>query len=194
MGRDRRYRCVDSGEGITIPMSSPAWEARLEEIFRSQYQRLTALLLRITGDRTLSEELASEALYRLSSRPALLRPDGPVESWLYRTATNLGLDALRGRSRRYRYEQSAGAESMRSTSAKNPLDDLLSRERQEAVRSVLSELKPRSAQALMLRHAGFSYSEIAHVLEVSPAAIPSIVMRAAAEFRKHYQEGFGRKL
>lgn len=193
MSTDRRYSYVESGEGITIPISGSTWEARLEEIFRSQYSRLTSLLLRITGDRQLSEELASEALYRLSSRPALLRPDGPLESWLYRTATNLGLDALRVRTRRSRYEQSAGAEALASTTTKNPLQDLLSQERQEAVRRVLANIKPRSAQALMLRHSGLSYNEVAEVLQVAPTAVPSILLRAAEEFRNEYQKSLERK-
>ena len=181
---------MDRSEAIPAALPDVTREAGLEQVFRTQYHRLVPLLVRITGDKTLAEELASEALYRLSSRPGLLGAADSVEAWLYRTATNLALDALRGRTRRQRYENAAGAETLRTAAPANPLEDLLSRERQQAVRTVLATIKERSARTLLLRHTGFSYSEIAAILEVPAAAIPSIVMRATEEFRKEFQKTY----
>ena len=117
--------------------------------FRLQYPRLVSLLARITGDRGKAEELASEVFCRLSSRPVLLRPDSNLDGWLYRTAVNLGMDALRMASRRRRHEQAAGSEALRVSSAGDALSDMLGAERRGGVQAVLAGIKPVSARLLL---------------------------------------------
>jgi DNA-directed RNA polymerase specialized sigma24 family protein len=105
---------VCASEEVSVqPEGQAAADATLENIFRLQYPRLVSLLARLTGDRGSAEELASEVFCRLSSRPVLFRPDSNLEGWLYRTAVNLGLDALRMAARRKRHEQAAGVETLR---------------------------------------------------------------------------------
>lgn len=179
-----------------IPLSFPPRErvtstAGLEEIFRLQYPRLVSLLVRITGDRGRAEELASEVFYRLSARPALFRPENNLEGWLYRTAVHLGLDALRMEERRRRKEQSAGTEAARQSAAANPLADVLRSEQRARVQAVLAGLKPVSAKLLLLRHAGFSYTELAAALAIKPASVGALLARATAEFEQRYRSLHG---
>jgi RNA polymerase sigma factor (sigma-70 family) len=178
-----------------IPFSVPeaAIEASLEDIYLAQNERLIMLLMRITGDRGQAEDLASEALCRLSARPALLRPGGNLEGWLYRTAMNLGLDALKAQGRRARYEQAAVVEAMRSAFQTDPLDGILRAERQQHVRNVLTSLSACDAQILMLRHSGFSYQEMAEIVRINPASVGKRLARAMAEFKKRYSEKYGRE-
>jgi RNA polymerase sigma-70 factor (ECF subfamily) len=185
---------VDASEEIQLTFDPGACvgdAADLERIFHLQYPRLVALLARITRDRGHAEELASEVFCRLSSRPALLRPESNVEAWLYRTAVNLGLDALRVEARRRRKEQAASAEVVRSTGGGGPLADMLRAERQARVQAVLEALKPVSARLLLLRHAGLSYTELAAALALNPASIGTLLARAASEFEKKYRQLHG---
>lgn len=184
---------VDASEDIplTFPQELTADRPSLEDVFRLQYPRLVGLLARITGDRGRAEELASEVFCRLSSRPALFRPESNLDGWLHRTAVNLGLDALRMEARRRRNEQAAGAEVARKTGAGDPLEDVLRDEQRMRVQAVLSGLKPLSARLLLLRHAGFSYSELAAALEINPASVGTLLARAAAEFEKRYRSLHG---
>src|SRR5215469_17910029 len=88
--------------------SSEHWdEAELRDVFLQHYARIVAILVRLLGDRLHAEEVATDALWRLYCRPAL-QVDGNVGGWLYRTATNLGIDALRASGRRRQYEEAAG--------------------------------------------------------------------------------------
>jgi RNA polymerase sigma-70 factor, ECF subfamily len=188
---------VDASEEIQLtfdPGACVADATGLEHIFRLQYPRLVALLARITRDRGHAEELASEVFCRLSARPALLRPESNVAAWLYRTAVNLGLDALRVEARRRRKEQAAGAEVVRSSGGGGPLADMLRAEQRARVQAVLEALKPVSARLLLLRHAGLSYAELAAALALNPASIGALLARAASEFEKKYRQLHGGEL
>jgi RNA polymerase sigma-70 factor (ECF subfamily) len=182
-----------------IPLRFPTHEraaagTSLEDVFRLQYPRLVRLLARITGDCGRAEELASEVFCRLSSRPALFRPESNLEGWLYRTAVNLGLDALRTEARRRRHEQAAGAEVARNSSGGDPLTEMLRAEQRTRVQAVLAALKPVSARLLLLRHAGLSYVELAGALAINPASVGTLLARAAAEFEKKYRSLHGCEL
>jgi RNA polymerase sigma-70 factor (ECF subfamily) len=55
------------------------------------------------------------------------------------------------------------------------------------VRLVLAQMKPRSAQLLVLRHSGFSYAEIAAALGVAPGSVGVLLARAEKEFEERYK-------
>lgn len=184
---------MDASEEIqfTFHPGATVDAAGLDRVFHLQYPRLVALLSRITRNRGHAEELASEVFCRLSARPALLLPESNVEAWLYRTAVNLGLDALRVEARRRRREQAAGAEVARCAGSGGPLADMLRAEQQARVQAVLGALRPASARLLLLRHAGLSYAELAAALALKPASIGTLLARASAEFEKKYRQLHG---
>lgn len=169
--------------------SMPWPEAQFEAIFLEHYGRIVNVLLRLLGERTRAEELANDVFWKLYRTPASQEVDGRVGGWLYRTATNLGIDALRAAARRRKYEDAA-ARSQEDTAA-SPLQDVLRAEQRRRVRAVLALIKPAQAQILILRAAGLSYKELADVLEAKPAGIGTMLSRAQAEFRKVYQELHG---
>lgn len=166
-------------------------DANPEEVYRAEYPRLVAVVQRIIGDRMHAEELASEALMRLMSRPAMFRPTENLSGWLYRTAMNLGLNALKARTRRMKYENAAGADAVRNEAAADPLTEVLRAEQQYRVRNILNTLKPVDAQLLLLRHSGFSYLEISEVLELNATSVGKLLARALAEFEKRYKDEYG---
>jgi RNA polymerase sigma factor (sigma-70 family) len=165
--------------------SAEHWdEADFRAIFQQHYARIVDILVRLLGDRAQADDVANDAFLRLYRQPTL-QNDGNVGGWLYRTATNLGVDTLRMSSRRRQHEQAASRVARENIQA-GPLDDLLREERRRRVRHVLSFLKPAQAQLLILRSAGFSYKEIADVLEVKASSVGTMLNRAEEEFRDHY--------
>jgi len=165
--------------------SSEHWdEAEFRAVFLQHYARIVVILVRLLGDRSHAEEVASDALWRLYRKPAL-QVDGNVAGWLYRTATNLGIDALRASGRRRQYEEAAGR-AVSEGSAGGPLEDLLRQEKCWRVRAVLASIKPARAQLLILRSSGLSYKELADVLEVKMSGIGTMLNRAEEEFRDRY--------
>src|ERR1700680_30198 len=136
--------------------SSKHWdETDFRVVFLQHYARIVGILVRLLGDRSHAEEVANDALWRLYRQPAL-QFDGNVGGWLYRTATNLGIDALRAAGRRRQHEATAGRLAGKNA-ATGPLDDLLREERCRRVRAVLASIKPGQAQLLVLRTSGCFY-------------------------------------
>src|ERR1700730_15480030 len=135
--------------------SSVHWdEADFRAVFLQHYARIVVILVRLLGDRGRAEELANDAFWRLYRQPTL-QMDGNVGGWLYRTATNLGIDALRASGRRHQREAIAGRLAAERTPI-GPLHDLLREERCGQVRVVLASIKPAQAQLLILRTSGLS--------------------------------------
>ncbi|MBV9339709.1 MAG: sigma-70 family RNA polymerase sigma factor [Acidobacteria bacterium] len=164
--------------------SSPQWgEAEFCAVFVEYYPRIVAILARLLGDRSRAEEVANDAFWRLYNR-AGFRKDDNVGGWLYRTATNLAIDALRSAARRRQYETAAG--QLGAGEAAGPLDHLLREEKCRQVRAALSAVRPPVAQLLILRSAGLSYKQLAAALEVKTSGIGAMLNRAEDEFRKRY--------
>jgi RNA polymerase sigma-70 factor (ECF subfamily) len=161
-------------------------ESDFELFFFEHYQRVFRLLVRLTGDRGRAEELANEVFWRLSRQPAtwlLTREAGP---WLYRTASNLGIDALRSANQRAKYETRAARESGQEQAHDDPLKNLLRAEIRTQVQRILAAMKPVRAQLLVLRSCGFTYKEVAEALNVRAASVGTLLSRAEEEFRTRY--------
>jgi len=118
------------------------------------------LLSRLTGDRGQAEELAADVFCKLS-QTGLRQDRDQLTPWLYRVATNAGLDGIRSNSRRKRREEAAGTGNLRPGASADALNEILRDERCGRVRAILSALKPRDAQLLLLRADGLAYRELA---------------------------------
>ncbi len=66
-------------------------------------------------------------------------------------------------------------------------------EQQERVRAILSAIDPRQAQFLLLRSQDFTYDEIAAILNLNPASIGTLLIRAQQSFRKEYIKKYGQE-
>jgi RNA polymerase sigma factor (sigma-70 family) len=170
---------------------APVW---FDALFREHYPRMVAMLARLTGDRGQAEEIASDAFCKLGgacfSLPGLSQEARRIP-WLYRVATNAGLDALRRNARRRQHEQAAHVESLRSAAANCALERILSEERRARVQAVLAEMKPRDAQLLVLRADGLAYRELAESLGVQAGSIGTLLARAEAEFERKFRARHG---
>jgi RNA polymerase sigma-70 factor, ECF subfamily len=162
----------------TIPLD-------LESVFHAQYARLARTIAGVIRDPARAEELAVEVLLKWSRTPAAQREGS--DGWLYRTAVRAGLDELRRQARRGRYERLFGF--ARKSSAPDEL--LAARQEQEKVRLILTTLRPRQAELLVLRSQGLSYDQLAVTLKLNPASVGTLLSRAQKEFRKEYVKRYG---
>jgi RNA polymerase sigma factor (sigma-70 family) len=163
-----------------------------EKFFLEHYPRLVKTLLRLVGNSGLAEDLASDAFFRFHQHQSQYLSDENPAGWLYRTAMNLGLDALRSDSRRTRREERAQREGPRDQAAGNPLYELLAEEQRERVRTVIARLKPPRGQVLLMGSSGFTCREIAALLELKPDSLYVLISRARAQFEKEYVSLYGR--
>jgi len=167
---------------VTLQASREATD--FEALFQEHWNRVCGILFRLVGDWDEAQDLALDTYEQLYRRPP--KDDTNLSGWLYRVATNRGLNALRARKRRARYEQKAGRLTLEEDQPEDPADVLERKQEQAQVRITLGLMKPRSAQLLILRHSGLSYAEIASAIEVSPNSVGTLLDRAEREFEEQY--------
>lgn len=156
-----------------------------EATFRAHYQRVARVIARVVKDHARAEELAVEVFLKFWRTP---RAQGEnAEGWLYRTAVRKGLDELRHRTRRGRYERLFGT----GRSVPTPEDLRTAAEEQSRVRRVLAALDSRQAELLVLRSDGLSYEELAGALELNSVSVGTLLSRAQGAFRKEYLKRYG---
>ncbi len=158
-----------------------------EATFRAQYERIARVIARVVRDPARAEELAVEVFVKFWRNPKA--QGGKAEGWLYRAAVRTGLDELRRRTRRSRYESVIGF----VRSVPTPEDVRSAAEEQEKVRQVLAIVEPRQAELLLLRSHGLSYDELASALDLNPASVGTLLSRAQQAFRKEYVKRYGQE-
>jgi RNA polymerase sigma-70 factor (ECF subfamily) len=162
-------------------------EEAFEEAFRRHYPTVYAVLLRLTGSPEESEDLAQEVFMRLYERPLAGGADVNLGGWLYRVASNTGFNALRSRRRRWdRLLRWARLERTLGTESPNPAVEAERKATAGMIRETLAALPERDRTALILRHSGVSYAEIAAALDVKPGSVGTILARAERALRERY--------
>jgi len=159
----------------------------VEAIFRAHYERISRVIARVTGDPARAEELAVEVFLKFWRAPQAHGEN--AGGWLYRTAVRKGLDELRHRTRRTRYERLLGF----VRGAPTPEEICAATEERDRVRLLLTAMEPRQAELLLLRSDGLSYAELASALDLNPASIGTLLIRAQQTFRKEYIKRYGQE-
>jgi len=157
---------------------SPAEFVMDEDAFRAFYERTArgvwVYLARITGDRTLADDLLQEAFYRFLRANATHESESHRRNSLYRIATNLARDARRKSLTRGDSMQ-AESDIERVPSSDQPG----AAERSADLTRAMSRLKPRERAMLWLAYGeGAPHSEIAAVLGVSSGSLKTMLFRA----------------
>jgi len=166
-------------------LSAETSTTEFESLFELHWKRLCGILLQLLGDPLEAEDLALETFVRLYQHPP---SEGyNLGGWLYRVATNLGLNALRARRRRQHYEERAGSFAIEDNSLEDPSETIERKMKQDRVRATLDSMKPRYAQVLILRHSGLSYSEIGSAVGVAPGSVGTLLARAQKEFQGKFE-------
>lgn len=163
----------------------------LDELVARYRDPVVHLLFRMVHEQALAEELAQEVFLRLYRARSNYKPTARFTTWLFRIATNVGLNALRdGRMRRAR-ETSMEAVMEMGTQLAALADHaataeqaLLERERREQIRRAVEELPEKQRLAVLLhKYQELDYAEIAEILECSESALKSLLFRAYETLR-----------
>jgi RNA polymerase sigma-70 factor (ECF subfamily) len=164
-------------------------ETPFEDAFRACYAArfapLYSYLDRLTGDPDLAADVAQEAFVRLHRRGEM--PDQPA-GWLVAVANNLVRDERRRVTRQLRLLTEEPTRAPVGAPPSDPADDLERAERITAVRAALERLSLRDRQALLLRHGGYSYREIAAALGLAETSVGTTLVRASQAFRAAFEE------
>ena len=168
---------------MATPATRDAVRDDLGDVFRRDYRRIVAVAGRVLGSRDEAEDVAQEVFlaFGRSSVPA-----DEAGGWLTVAAAHTALNHLRsGRRRASREESVAVADAVvRSGVSPDVADIVVSDEERSRVRAALAELPQKQAAALVLRHSGLSYAEVAAALSMSPGSVGTTVRRAESVLRE----------
>jgi len=152
--------------------------------------RIRAYLFRMVRNREEAEDLTQETFIKAFRALPRFRAERPFRRWLYAIATNTGLNALRGRSRR-----GTAVEVDFERLAAEPTHGAAPDGREEALAEALACLPARSARLVALHYEeGFTLAEAGEVLGMTESAAKVALCRARRQLRETMTEGDRRDL
>lgn len=167
-------------ERVAVSGSVPgAVRADLGEVFRRDYQLVVGVAARVLGSADQAEDVAQEVFLSFSRSSV---PAGEARGWLSVAAAHTALNLLRSSRRRSSRESTVVASDQ--TVVSDVADTVVTGEERARVRAALARLPRKQAVALVLRHGGLSYSEVAAALDMSPGSVGTTVRRAESALRK----------
>jgi len=163
---------------VAVPPPSGAVRADLEQVFRAAYPRVVAVAARVLGTRDEAHDVAQEVFLSFARSTV---PTGEAGGWLSVAAAHTALNHLRTGRRRAAREASAHRDAR---TAPDAADTVVVNEERRQVRAALARLPRKQAVALVLRHSGLSYAEVAAALDLSAGSVGTTVRRAEIALRK----------
>ena len=173
-------------------------EGNLEafDVLVVRYQdRLIHSLTQVLGSRDDALEVAQQAFVSAWRRLDTFRQDAAFYSWLYRIAMNAAIS--RKRQERLsttsldNYVAASGQTPVDHNVDTNPERQLVSQEHVQLVQTALGKLAEEFRQPLVLKEIdGFSYDEIATILEIPIGTVRSRIFRARRELTEQLKRIF----
>lgn len=168
------------------------------DVLLSKYRKpMISFMYRMVHNQAVAEELAQEVFLRVYRSRETYRAEARFSTWLYRIATNLGVNHARNTRRErtaptvFLDEPDAESGSMPDVADSTPSAEasLLRRERLNAIRQHVMALPERQRHAvLMHKYEGLDYKQIGEVLKLSESATKSLLFRAYQTLREKLKE------
>ena len=164
------------------------------DVLLNKYRKpIVHFMFRMVHNQAVAEELAQEVFLRVYRSRETYRAEARFSTWLYRIATNLGVNHARDT----RHERTAATIYLDAVDAETGTTpdvaddtpsaeaDLLQKERMNAIRQHVMALPDRQKTAvLMHKYEGMDYKQIGEVLKLSESATKSLLFRAYQTLRE----------
>jgi RNA polymerase sigma-70 factor, ECF subfamily len=163
-----------------------------------KYRRpIINFMYRMVHNQAIAEELAQEVFLRVYRSRETYRAEAKFTTWLYRIATNLGVNHARD-TRHERAAQNVYLDQPDPETGTTPdvadarpgaEDEMVREERMRAIRKHVMALPERQRTAvLMHKYQGLDYKEIGAVLRLSESATKSLLFRAYQTLRERLKD------
>lgn len=154
------------------------------------YQRpVYNLAYRMLGNPEEAEDAAQETFLRAYSRLHQYNPKHKFSTWVFSIANHHCIDRLRRRRLTTVPMDETPLVFALESDADQPEDKLLAEERAQEVQALIDQLAPQYRTPVILRYwHGYSYQEIAEIMEISLAAVKSRLFRARQKLAEVYQQ------
>jgi RNA polymerase sigma factor (sigma-70 family) len=155
----------------------------LSELFERYHVKLFNFMLKMTGDRTISQDLTQNLFYRILKYRHTYKNDFSFKSWVYQMARNVHIDYCRQKKKNEdrhtsEYEQVEIVAEEKGT---------FNEEEYSRLDKAMALLNPDHKEILVMsRFQGLKYEEISAIRNLSVPAIKVQVHRAIKQLREHY--------
>jgi RNA polymerase sigma-70 factor (ECF subfamily) len=159
---------------------------RLAILFERHHVMLFNFFLRLTGNRSASEDLVQDVFFRILKYRETYLSQSRFTVWMYQIARNVHVDYLRKQKPELpldeQFEEPAA-------DAPDTVERLSTGEETAKLRKALDRLPLRKREILLLsRFQGMKYREIAELMGCDIGSIKSTIHRAIKELGKIYFE------
>ena len=162
-----------------------AQRARFERVWQEHRPRISLLVVRLTDDLDLAEDLTQEVAVRAFQSFAGFRGKARVYTWLYRIAVNV----VNRHRERHRPEalplDAPEVTTLAADEASDPEAAALGADRRLRVWAALERLPEEMRTALILQvHEGLKYREVAEVLDIPIGTVKSRLHHAVQRLKE----------
>jgi RNA polymerase sigma-70 factor (ECF subfamily) len=137
---------------------------------------------KLTGDRTLSEDLVQEVFLRILKYRQSYQPGTPFRAWIYQIARNARVDHYRKTPKHITFEPEMAPAVM-------PKDSAQHSEEAELLHRALMQMPEEKREILILsRFQELRYDEIARLLGCELGTVKTRIHRAIQELRQTFRQ------
>jgi len=188
---------LETDEKVLISLCKRGDLSAYDRLMQRYEKRVYALCFRMAGNQDDAADLAQEAFLKAFRALPSFNGQAQFSTWLYRIVTNTCLDERRRQARRpqlFSLDKPLNTEDGQlaltlPAEASDPLATALSQETEIEIRTLLSMLPAEQRIVLVLRDMeGYSYDEIARMLNLNGGTVKSRLNRARRKLRELYLE------
>lgn len=187
-----------ANDDAAIMLRLKAGELDCFDYLLNKYRRpIVNFMYRMVHNQAVAEELAQEVFLRVYRSRETYRAEARFSTWLYRIATNLGVNHARD-TKNERLAQKVNLDEPDSETGTTPdvadqtisaEQSMLRRERMVAIRQHIEALPERQKMAvLMHKYEEMDYKQIGEVLKLSESATKSLLFRAYQTLREKLKD------
>jgi len=166
-------------------------------LIQKYHKPIIHFMFRMVHNQAVAEELAQEVFLRVYRSRHTYRAEARFSTWLYRIATNLGVNHARD-TKHERAAQNVYLDQPDPETGTTPdvadmtatvEQELVRDERMRAIRQHVMALPERQRTAvLMHKYQGLDYKQIGEVLKLSESATKSLLFRAYQTLRERLKD------
>ncbi|MBQ3270722.1 MAG: sigma-70 family RNA polymerase sigma factor [Clostridia bacterium] len=174
-------------ESRLIGLASQGDAAAFNSLMGMHERRMYAVALRMCGNAEDAQDCLQEAMLRVYRAISGFKGQSSFSTWLYRITMNTCLDELRKRKNRPSTSLDGLVDAGWSPvdAGETPERHTLRREVRQTLQAMISELPEDMRAAVVLRDIqGYSYDEIAEMLDTNVGTIKSRISRGRERLRE----------
>ncbi len=181
-------------------------ERAFNELVTAYGRRVSALVMRMLGNRAEAEDLTQEVFVQVFKAIGTFRGESKLSTWIYRIAVNL----CKNRSKYLRVRHANEQDELEAVAERIPLGDgknanvahnerpdeaMAGRQVEKIVQDAILKIDPSFRECLILRDVEeLSYEEIEQITGLAAGTVKSRIFRARAQLKEIVERELGEKI